>query len=56
MPITALTTEKMEATVAPTLWTERSAQRTQRMGSSVIRELLKYTEKPDVIWAPQTLR
>jgi 2-aminoadipate transaminase len=33
----------------PTLWAERFAQRTQRMGSSVIRELLKYTEKPDVI-------
>jgi len=32
-----------------TLWAERFAQRTQRMGSSVIRELLKYTEKPDVI-------
>ncbi len=32
-----------------TLWSERFAQRTQRMGSSVIRELLKYTEKPDVI-------
>ena len=32
-----------------TLWSERFAQRTQRMTSSVIRELLKYTEKPDVI-------
>ena len=34
---------------APTLWTDRFAQRTQRMTSSVIRELLKLTEKPDVI-------
>ncbi len=33
----------------PTLWAERMAQRTQRMTSSVIRELLKLTEKPDVI-------
>lgn len=33
----------------PTLWGERFAQRTQRMTSSVIRELLKLTEKPDVI-------
>src|SRR5512136_1160467 len=49
MPIPALVTEKMEAAVAPTLWTDRFAQRTQRMGSSIIRELLKYTEKPDVI-------
>jgi 2-aminoadipate transaminase len=32
-----------------TLWTERFAQRTQRMASSVIRELLKVTEKPDII-------
>jgi 2-aminoadipate transaminase len=34
---------------APTLWNERFAQRTQRMTSSVIRELLKLTERPDVI-------
>jgi len=33
----------------PTLWSERFAQRTQRMTSSVIRELLKLVEKPDVI-------
>ena len=33
----------------PTLWSERFAQRTQRMTSSVIRELLKLIEKPDVI-------
>ena len=32
-----------------TPWEYRYAQRTQRMGSSVIRELLKYTEKPDII-------
>ncbi|MGC1952236.1 MAG: PLP-dependent aminotransferase family protein [Gammaproteobacteria bacterium] len=32
-----------------TPWTERFAQRTQRMTSSVIRELLKITEKPDII-------
>jgi 2-aminoadipate transaminase len=49
MPIPALTVEKREVVVAPTLWSDRFAQRTQRMGSSVIRELLKYTEKPDVI-------
>ncbi len=30
-----------------TPWEYRYAQRTQRMGSSAIRELLKYTEKPD---------
>jgi 2-aminoadipate transaminase len=33
----------------PTLWNERFAPRTQRMTSSVIRELLKFTERPDVI-------
>jgi 2-aminoadipate transaminase len=32
-----------------TLWNERYAQRTQRLTSSVIRELLKLTEQPDVI-------
>ena len=32
-----------------TLWDYRYAQRTQRMGGSVIRELLKLTEEPDVI-------
>jgi len=32
-----------------TLWESRYAQRTQRMGSSAIRELLKLTEKPDII-------
>lgn len=32
-----------------TLWAHRFSQRTQRMGSSAIRELLKFTEDPDVI-------
>jgi len=32
-----------------TPWTERFAQRTQRMRSSAVRELLKLTEQPDII-------
>ncbi len=32
-----------------TAWEHRFAQRTQKMGSSIIRELLKFTEKPDII-------
>jgi 2-aminoadipate transaminase len=32
-----------------TLWTQRYAQRTQRLQSSAIRELLKLTEQPDMI-------
>jgi len=32
-----------------TLWEQRFAHRTQRMGNSAIRELLKLTEKPDFI-------
>ncbi len=32
-----------------TLWDHRFAQRTQRMGSSAIRELLKLTESPEII-------
>ncbi|MFN2190683.1 MAG: PLP-dependent aminotransferase family protein [Candidatus Promineifilaceae bacterium] len=32
-----------------TPWEQRYAQRTQRMGSSAIRELLKLTEQPDII-------
>jgi len=32
-----------------TLWDHRYAQRTQRMASSAIRELLKLTDKPDII-------
>ncbi len=59
MPIPALEMEARKTASAlngkkngppvPTLWSERFAQRTQRMTSSVIRELLKLTEKPDVI-------
>jgi len=37
------------APVPETLWTQRFAQRTQRITASMIRELLKLTEKPDVI-------
>src|SRR5512139_1626230 len=40
---------KKNGTVVPTLWTERFAQRTHRMTSSAIRELLKLTARPDVI-------
>ena len=32
-----------------TPWTRRYAQRMQWMGSSVIRELLKLTQQPDII-------
>jgi 2-aminoadipate transaminase len=32
-----------------TPWEYRYANRTRRMGSSVIRELLKLTEQPDII-------
>ena len=32
-----------------TPWEYRYANRTKRMGSSVIRELLKLTEQPDII-------
>ena len=32
-----------------TPWEYRYAHRTQKMGSSVIRELLKLTEQPDII-------
>jgi len=32
-----------------TPWEYRYAHRTSRMGSSVIRELLKLTEQPDII-------
>lgn len=59
MPIPALGIEAQKTRVlngrgrngsaVPTLWSDRFAQRTQRMTSSVIRELLKLTEKPDVI-------
>jgi 2-aminoadipate transaminase len=60
MPIPALEIEAQKAVsalngwarngaAAPTLWSDRFAQRTQRMTSSMIRELLKLTEKPDVV-------
>jgi 2-aminoadipate transaminase len=59
MPIPALEIEARKAfspldgrrngSAVPTLWAERFAQRTQRMTSSMIRELLKLIEKPDVI-------
>jgi 2-aminoadipate transaminase len=50
----ALVEEEVQAQASSTvplttLWAERFAQRTQRMTSSIIRELLKITEKPDVI-------
>jgi len=32
-----------------TLWKSRYAQRNQRMGRSIIRELLKFTQQPDII-------
>src|ERR1035437_6435039 len=32
-----------------TLWSQRFAQRTQRITASMIRELLKLTEHPDII-------
>ena len=32
-----------------TLWTQRFAQRTQRITASMIRELLKLTERPEII-------
>jgi hypothetical protein len=34
-----------------TPWDHRYAQRTQRMASSAIRELLKLTEVPDICYA-----
>ena len=37
------------APAAETLWNERFAQRTQRITASLIRELLKLTERPDII-------
>ena len=37
------------APAAETLWKERFAQRTQRITASMIRELLKLTEHPDII-------
>jgi len=59
MPISTLELDAARAAVSTsgtrngacvrTPWNQRFAQRTQRMTSSVIRELLKLTEKPDVI-------
>ena len=37
------------ASAPETLWSQRFAQRTQRITASMIRELLKLTEQPDVI-------
>jgi 2-aminoadipate transaminase len=42
-------TEMLTAPGTETLWTDRFAQRTERMKSSVIRELLKLVEDPDMI-------
>jgi len=62
MPVTTLSGEDLlgnlvadgtishpSARAPETLWTQRFAQRTQRITSSLIRELLKLTEQPDVI-------
>jgi 2-aminoadipate transaminase len=58
MPISILESEKAPSTSrggvtnetpVRTPWNERFAQRTKRMTSSMIRELLKLTENPDVI-------
>jgi 2-aminoadipate transaminase len=42
-------TETLTAPRAESLWTDRFAQRTQRMTSSAIRELLKLLEDPEII-------
>lgn len=39
----------MPATCPDTRWNDRQAQRTQRLKSSIIRELLKWTQLPDVL-------
>lgn len=49
MAIVELEEEARPRTPPATLWTERFAQRTQRVTSSVIRELLKLTERPEII-------
>jgi 2-aminoadipate transaminase len=41
--------EKNKENPMQTPWESRYAQRTQRMTSSIIRELLKFTEKPEII-------
>jgi 2-aminoadipate transaminase len=43
------TLARPSAPAPETLWSQRFAQRTQRITSSLIRELLKLTEQPDVI-------
>ncbi len=48
-PMTEEAVARPTAPAAETLWRERFAQRTQRITSSMIRELLKLTEKPDII-------
>lgn len=48
-PMTEEAVARPTAPPAETLWRERFAQRTQRITSSMIRELLKLTEKPDII-------
>ena len=39
----------LRAPVAPVAWEPRLAQRTAGMKSSIIRELLKLTQQPDII-------
>src|SRR5450830_562008 len=43
------TIARPSAPAAETLWSQRFAQRTQRITASMIRELLKLTEHPDII-------
>ena len=43
------TSPRPSAPAPDTLWSQRFAQRTQRITASMIRELLKLTEKPDII-------
>ena len=43
------TPARPSAPAPDTLWPQRFAQRTQRITASMIRELLKLTEKPDII-------
>ena len=43
------TAARPPAPAPDTLWPQRFAQRTQRINASMIRELLKLTEKPDII-------
>jgi 2-aminoadipate transaminase len=49
MPVVTLSSVANAAAAADTPWSDRYAQRTQRMTSSAIRELLKLTEQPDII-------